>query len=120
MLPRGAVGRDDLLVRAASVTPIRSAASIPFRDGLGLLPDSACPTTTISGAAGPRFHAVIADEDFPAGYAADDGVALCFEGTTLREVVASRPHAAAYRVELDGGEVVEHRLAVRRLAATAS
>ena len=38
-------------------------------------------------------------DGFPAGYAADDGVALHFVGTELREVVASREGTFAYRVE---------------------
>ncbi len=41
----------------------------------------------------------LVDEGFAPGYAADDGVALHFVGTELREVVASRPGAWAYRVE---------------------
>ena len=36
---------------------------------------------------------------FAAGYAADDGAALHFEGVELREVVATRPTATGYRVE---------------------
>ena len=39
------------------------------------------------------------DDGFPPGYAADDGTALHFVGTELREVVATAPGAAAYRVE---------------------
>ena len=36
----------------------------------------------------------------PAGYAADDGAALVFDGRDPVEVVTSRPAARAYRVEL--------------------
>jgi hypothetical protein len=41
----------------------------------------------------------LVDAGFAAGYAADDGAALHFVGTELREIVASRPEARAYRVE---------------------
>src|SRR5215208_5456983 len=43
------------------------------------------------------------------GYAADDGAALHFRGEELHRVVASRPHAGAYRVEPVDDEVVETR-----------
>ena len=52
----------------------------------------------------------------PGGFAADDGAALVFEGTELREVVASRPAALGYRVELGAaGTVVETALPTRYL-----
>jgi dipeptidase E len=89
----------------------------PLRDGLGLLPGSACPH--YDGDLGeserrPRFQALIA-AGFPAGYAADDGAALCFRDTELAEVVTSRPRAGAYRVELRDGAIVEERLPARYL-----
>jgi hypothetical protein len=51
----------------------------------------------------------------PAGYAADDGVALHFEGTRFKEAVSSRPNAQAWRVSRRRGEVVEALLDVRYL-----
>jgi dipeptidase E len=51
----------------------------------------------------------------PAGVAADDGAALVFDGTELHEVVASRAHAAAYRVGCRQGQVVGERMAARYL-----
>ena len=52
----------------------------------------------------------------PAGYAADDGAALVFEGSALLEVVASRPDARAYRVERSpAGVAVETVLPTRYL-----
>jgi hypothetical protein len=44
------------------------------------------------------------------GFAAEDGVALHFQGTTLEHVVSSRPRAFAYRVEPANDGVVEARL----------
>ena len=43
----------------------------------------------------------------PPGWAADDGCALHFVDRSLDKVVASRPTARAYRVELRDGEAVE-------------
>lgn len=51
----------------------------------------------------------------PSGYAADDGVALHFEGTRFKEAVNSRLEAQAWRVARRRGEVVETPLAVRYL-----
>lgn len=69
-----------------------------LRDGLGILPGSFCPHYDGEELRRPVFARLVAS-GFPAGYAADDGVALHFEATELREVVASRPGARAYRVE---------------------
>ena len=43
-------------------------------------------------------------------YAADDGAALHFVGEEVAQVVASRPDARAYRVELRHGHVVTTQL----------
>ena len=52
----------------------------------------------------------LVDDGFPPGYAADDGAALHFVGTELREAVASRPGARAYRVEPGIETPIEARL----------
>ena len=69
-----------------------------MRDGLGFLPGSACPHYDSEERRRPVFRELV-DSGFPSGYAADDGAALHFVGTELREVFASREGAAAYRVE---------------------
>ncbi len=46
-----------------------------------------------------------------AGYAAEDGAALHFTGTELSRVVASRPEARGYRLDVAGQRVVEMRIA---------
>ena len=51
------------------------------------------------------------------GWAADDGAALVFAGTELEEVVASRPDAAAYRVERTAEGFDERRVEARYLGA---
>ena len=73
-----------------------------LRDGLGFLPGSACPHYDGEERRRPVYRKLV-DEGFPAGIAADDGVALRYDGTELAEVVAVRDGARAYRVE-PGGE----------------
>jgi len=87
-----------------------------LHDGLGLLPFSACPHYDGEATRRPTYHRLVA-AGLAAGYAADDGAALCFDGEQLAEVVASRPNAAAYRVELTGDRVTETRLPARYLGA---
>lgn len=70
----------------------------PLRDGLAILSGSFCPHYDGEERRRPAYRTLVAD-GFPPGFAADDGVALHFVGTELREVVASRPDARAYRVE---------------------
>ncbi len=78
-------------------------------DGLGLLDATACPHYDGEEERRPTYHRLIG-EGLPWGYAADDGAALHFRGTELLEVVSSQAAAAAYRVELVDGRVVETRL----------
>jgi peptidase E len=89
----------------------------PLRDGLGLLPGSACPHFDGEAERRPAYRRFVAEGALPAGLAADDGAALVFDGSELHEVVASRPQAAAYRVGHRDGELVEERLAARYLGA---
>lgn len=89
-------------------------AALP--DGLGLLSGSACPHYDGEPGRRPAFQAAVASGFFD-GYAADDGVALHFVGTELREVVSSRPSALAYRVERHDGQAIETPLATRFLGA---
>jgi peptidase E len=69
-----------------------------MRDGLGFLRGSACPHYDGEERRRPRYRELV-DGGFPAGYAADDGAALHFAGTELREVLSVRDGATAYRVE---------------------
>ncbi|MBV8431447.1 MAG: hypothetical protein JO244_09810 [Solirubrobacterales bacterium] len=48
-------------------------------------------------------------------WAADDQAAIVFEGSEMREVVASRPGAQAYRVEGRGQALTESACAGRFL-----
>ena len=51
------------------------------------------------------------------GFAVEDGVGLLFEGTGLAEAVTARPGARAYRVELEGSQVVERLIEPRLLTS---
>ena len=84
------------------VTDSFAAALDPLDDGLGLLPGSFCPHYDGEEQRRPVYRSLV-DSGFPPGYAADDGAALHFDGTELREVVATHLGATGYRVE-PGGE----------------
>jgi dipeptidase E len=92
-----------------SVTDSFGRALGPLREGLGILSGSFCPHYDGEELRRPVYRALV-DDGFPAGYAADDGVALHFVGTELREVVASRPGAQGYRVEPGTETPLEPRL----------
>ncbi len=80
-----------------------------MRDGLGFLPGSACPHYDGEAERRPVYTKLVA-EGFPPGLAADDCVALRFDGTELAEVVTARTGAGAYRVSAEGEEPIEARL----------
>ncbi len=84
--------------------------------GLGLLPYSNCVHYDAEPARRAEYHRAVAD-GMCGGFAADDGVALHFQGTSLERVVSSRPDGSAYSVELDGRRVRERRLDVTYLGA---
>ena len=69
-----------------------------LRDGLGLLPGSACPHYDGEANRRPTFHRLVREKILPGGVAADDGAAVHFVGRRILCCVASRPHARAYRV----------------------
>jgi dipeptidase E len=79
-----------------------------LRDGLGFLPGSACPHYDAEAERRPVYTRLVA-EGFPPGIAADDGVALRFDGTELAEAVSARPGAGAYRVSRAGEEPIQAR-----------
>ncbi|MFL5719829.1 MAG: Type 1 glutamine amidotransferase-like domain-containing protein [Chloroflexota bacterium] len=84
--------------------------------GLGFVPGSHSPHYDGEENRRPRYHQLIEEGAMPAGYAADDGAALVFDGPDLVEVVTSRPGARAYRVEVGAdGHALETVLPVRYL-----
>jgi peptidase E len=78
-------------------------------DGLGFLAGSACPHYDGEERRRPVYQELVAN-GFPAGVAADDTAALHYVGTELKEVVAIRAEARAYRVEADGETPIEARV----------
>jgi len=80
-----------------------------MRDGLGFLPGSACPHYDGEERRRPVYTRLVAN-GFPAGMAADDTVGLHYVGTELREAVAVRQGAHAYRVEPGNEIAIEPRL----------
>jgi peptidase E len=75
-------------------------------EGLGILKGSNCPHYDGDPQRRPTYQALVG-AGMPAGFANDDGAALHFMNGSLHRVVASRPNARAYRVELEHGVVRE-------------
>jgi dipeptidase E len=87
--------------------------------GLGFLPYSNCVHYDAEPARRVEYHRFVAD-GLRAGYAAEDGVALHFCGTSLARAVSSRPDGAAFLVEPSEASqsgVSERRLQVDYLGA---
>lgn len=80
-----------------------------MQDGLGFLRGSACPHYDVEERRRPMYRELV-DGGFPPGYAADDGVALHFDGTELDEVITTRAGATAYRVEPGSETPLDSRL----------
>lgn len=71
-------------------------------EGLGWLGGSFCPHLDGEPQRLPTLKVLLAAGELAPGYACDDGAALHFVGTELKEAVASRPEASAYRTEPSG------------------
>jgi peptidase E len=87
--------------------------------GLGFLPFSNAVHYHDKPERRAAFLEAIAD-GMPAGYGTGDGAALHFVDTVLARVVASRPHARAFRVEPHDAEVIETGLATHFLGTPAA
>ena len=83
--------------------------------GLGFLPGSHCPHYDGESERRPIYRQNISAGNLPGGIAADDGVALHYDGSTLAQVVSSRPQAKAYRVYLRAGQLQEDSILPRYL-----
>jgi dipeptidase E len=88
-----------------------------LKDGLGLLPGSACPHYDGEEQRRPTYQRLVATGELDDGWAADEGAALVFAGEALEEVVTSRRDVAGYRVERTAEGAGERRLAARYLGA---
>ena len=93
----------------AAVTDSFGSELQGMHDGLGFLPGSACPHYDGEAERRPVYQRLVG-AGFPPGLAADDCVALRFDGTELAEVVSSRTGARAYRVTAEREDPIEPRL----------
>jgi dipeptidase E len=93
----------------AGVTDSFGPQLAAMRNGLGLLPGSACPHYDDEELRRPFYREAV-DDGFPAGYAADGGVGLHFVGTELAEVISPREGATGYRVEPGAETPLEARI----------
>jgi len=93
----------------AGVTDSFGPALEGMRDGLGLLPGSACPHYDGEERRRPVYRQLV-ENGFPAGYAAADDAALHFVGTGLAEIWTMREGATGYRVGPDGETPLPARL----------
>jgi peptidase E len=82
----------------------------PWTDGLGLIPGSNCPHYDSEERRRPLYQRLVREGALAPGYAADDGVGLHYVGTELKEAVADREDASAWRVDTDGETRVPARL----------
>jgi dipeptidase E len=87
-------------------------------EGLGLLPFSNCVHYERDSKRRTSYLSFLREGMRP-GYAAEDGAALHFTGTELSRVIASRPAARGYRLDVAGRRVVEMRIATTYLGESA-
>ena len=93
----------------SGVTDSFGVALAPLRDGLGLLPGSHCPHYDGEALRRPCYRELIRTGALPPGLATDDSAAMRFSGTSLVEVVSSRPGAGAWKVTADGEQAIDAR-----------
>ena len=74
---------------------------------LGFLPGVCCPHYDGEPERRPALHGLLERGTITSALALDDGAAAHFINGTLANIVSSRPHARAYRVERVGGQVRE-------------
>jgi dipeptidase E len=88
--------------------------------GLGFLPGSNSVHHDSEPARRPVYLKAIDTGAIPPGYAADDGAALLFRGTSLQAVITARPHARAYEVTKRGERALEPRMLPQRTSGAAA
>jgi len=82
---------------------------------LGFLPGANCPHYDSEPLRRPTFQRLVARGALSDGVAADDGVALHYEGTRLMRAVSSKPRAKAYRVRRLRDRAAETRIPTKYL-----
>lgn len=83
--------------------------------GLGWLPGPCCPHYDSEADRRPSVHQMVRRGELRNVLALDDGVGAHYVGRRLLRTISARPEAGAYRVRLQGRQVVETRLNVTRL-----
>lgn len=86
------------------------AGSLRVLDGLGFLPGSFVPHYDSDQERRPAVHAALLRGEIQPALAVDDGAAVHFKGQAIYKVVTSRSQAGAYKVTVEGGEIVEKPL----------
>ena len=87
----------------------------PVTNGLALLPYANGVHYDDEAQRRPLLRRLIRDGTLPDAYATDNGVGLVYHGTDLVEAVSEVRGNGAYRVRLEGGDVVEDRIEPRVL-----
>jgi peptidase E len=104
------VSADSLCWHSGGTTDSFGPELRPWADGLGLVPGSNCPHYDSEARRRPLYQRLVKEGALAPGYAADDGVGLHYVGTELREAVADRDGASAWRVDREGETRVPTRL----------
>ena len=99
----------------SGVTDSFGTALQPLAGGLSLVPGSFCPHYDGEASRRPAYRQLVASGKLSPGHAADDGVALLFEGSSLADVVTSRRGRSGYRMERARGDGRETPLPARLL-----
>jgi peptidase E len=83
----------------------------PLHDGLALAPGSFCPHYDGERDRRAAYRRFVGSGELPAGWGAEDGVAVLFENGSMAGIVASRRGKSAYRVEAmrTSSHAAEHR-----------
>jgi len=91
-----------------------------LHDGLALLPGSFCPHYDGERDRRAAYRRLVGNGELPAGWAAEDGVAVLFENGNVADIVASRRGRGAFRVEpmRSSSRAAEHRYSATPLVIT--
>jgi peptidase E len=101
---------------ACTTDSYRLGRADPLLDGLGFVSGSFTPHYDTEPARRPAVRELVGSGALPPGYACDEFAAVHLVDGALREAVASREGARAFRVEAADGEMREMPLPTRLLA----
>ena len=115
----GGVSAGSICWHVGGPTDSFGATLRPVTDALGLLPYGNGVHYDSEEQRRPLLHELVRTGVLPNSYATDDRVAIVYHDTIPVEVISDMPDtdAAAYRVSLVDGEVIEERLAPGPLVA---